>query len=419
MKTSSIKRILIVAESINAEDSSGSKANVALIKNLRRAGFDILVYHFTRRDIHLDDIPCISIKEKRGGFLFILSRIQRKLQHNLKINLAKYLEPIFGFSFTFLNDSNSFVEGLKGIKDYEPDIVLTLSKGASFRPHHALLCLPQFHHKWMAYIHDPYPFHIYPAPYDWSEPGFKQKIKFFEEVAAKCQWAAYPSVLLAEWMEDHFISFRSKRVVIPHQLNEESKQTQIILPNWFDPRRFNILHAGNLLKQRNPFPLIEAFQIFLSNNPEVKKHSRLLLVGSASYHLHNLKKKEDEIEQLFVSDGYVAYDEVLELQEKASVNVILESIAILSPFLPGKFPHCIAANKPILYLGPEKSEVMRLLGKEYSYWAKANDVEQISSKIEKLYFSWKTNPESLKLNREDLQKYLSVDYLEQTISNLT
>lgn len=418
LKTSSKKRILIVAESINAEDSSGSKANVTLIKNLRRAGFEILVYHYTRKDIHLDEIPCISIKEKRASFLFILSRIQRKLQHKLKINLAKYLEPFFGFSFTFLNDSKSIVAGLKGEKDYEFDLVITLSKGASFRPHHALLNLPQFHHKWMAYIHDPYPFHFYPAPYNWSEPGYQQKIEFFKEVAFKCQWTGYPSALLAEWMENHYSAFMNKRVIIPHQLNEESKKSDLVLANWFDPVKFNLLHAGNLMKQRDPFPLIAAFQNFLTNNPEAKLHAKLLLIGSASYHLYNLKKKEQEIGQLFVSNGYVAYNEVLNLQEQASVNVILESVAKVSPFMPGKFPHCVAANKPILHLGPDKSEVRRLLGKDYPFWTEANDVEKTTLMIEKLYFSWKRNQEALKLNREDLRSYLSIDHLKQQISNL-
>ena len=418
MKSSNQKRILVVAESIDAEDSSGSKANVALIWNLYKAGFQVLVYHYTRRKIHLEDIPCISIKENRSSSLFLLSRIQRKLQHTFRINLAKHLEPIFGFSFTFLNDSKSIAAALKKEIDFEPDIILTLSKGASFRPHHALLQLPEFHQKWMAYIHDPYPFHYYPQPYDWSEPGYKRKIEFFKEVAFNCKWAGYPSVLLADWMEGHYRYFCNKRVIIPHQLNGNRKHS-VVLPSWFDPEKFNILHAGNLMKQRDPFPLINAFQKFLNNNPNAKAEAQLLLIGKASYHLPELRKKAGETEQLFVSDGYVAYEEVLGMQELTSVNVILESFAEKSPFLPGKFPHCVAANKPILHLGPVKSEVRRLLGSDYIYWSEANDVDKISLVIERLYLGWKENPDSLRLNREDLKVYLSVNYLNQQISNLT
>ncbi|MGY5847683.1 UDP-glycosyltransferase [Salegentibacter sp. HM20] len=301
-------------------------------------------------------------------------------------------------------------------KDFQPDIILTLSKGASFRPHHAVLKLPNFHHKWMAYIHDPYPFHYYPEPYTWSEPGYLSKIAFFEAVAAQCKWAGYPSLLLAEWMEDHYQDFKNKRVIIPHQLNAEKKFCGV-LPDWFDPGKFNILHAGNLMKQRDPLPLIKAFQKFLLANPGVKREARLLLIGSASYHLSELKGLEEVVEELYISDGYVPYEEVLKMQEKAAVNVILESVAEMSPFLPGKFPHCIVTNKPILHLGPELSEVRRLLGAGYPYYAEANDIDEISLMLEKLYFSWKENGEILQAEWSELSKYLSAEHLEEQINN--
>ncbi|WP_424494759.1 UDP-glycosyltransferase [Salinimicrobium sp. GXAS 041] len=410
------KKILVVAESINVEDSSGSKANVALILNLKEAGFEVLVYHYTRKEIQLPGIQCIAIKEKRSNAVFLLSRLQRKLQHGLKINLAKHLEPKFGFSFTFFNDVRSMAAALRKEKDFRPDIVLTLSKGASFRPHYALLNTPNLHEKWMAYIHDPYPFHYYPKPYIWSEPGYEQKIKFFDQVSRQCRWTAFPSQLLKEWMEGFYPAFIEKGVVIPHQMREENEPVEVSA--YFDTEKFNLLHAGNLMKQRNPFPLIQAFQNFLRKHPDAASEICLLLVGSASYHISTLKKKEQKIEQLVVSDGYIPYDLVLKMQKKASANIILESAGEVSPFLPGKFPHCVAANKPIFHLGPEKSEVRRLLGSNYKYYAEADDVEMISAKLEKLYEKWKADPESLKLNREDLISYLSIDYLKKEIDNL-
>jgi glycosyltransferase involved in cell wall biosynthesis len=410
------KKILVVAESIDVEDSSGSKANVALILNLKDAGFEVLVYHYTRKEIQLPGVKCIAIKERRSNAVFLLSRIQRKLQHKLKVNLAKHLEPIFGFSFTFFNDVKGIAAALKKEKNFKPDIVLTLSKGASFRPHYALLDIPKFHNKWMAYIHDPYPFHYYPEPYNWSEPGYEQKIDFFKNVSRKCRWASFPSQLLKEWMEGFYPAFREKGVVIPHQMREESEPVEV--PEYFEPERFNLLHAGNLMKQRDPFPLIQAFQAFLKRNPGAASKARLLLLGNASYHISALRKKEQEIEQLVVSEGYVPYNLVLKMQENASANIILESAAEESPFLPGKFPHCVAANKPVFHLGPEKSEVRRLLGSGYEYYSEADDVEGVSAKLEKLYEKWKANPESLQLNREDLHSYLSIDYLKKEIDNL-
>jgi hypothetical protein len=417
LERSSLKKILVVAESINVEDSSGSKANVALIKNLKSAGFDLMVYHYTRREIKLETIPCKAIKENRRSLLFYLSRIQRKIQHAFNCDLSRYLEPCFGFSFTFLNDTKSIAAALMSEKNFQPDLVFTLSKGASYRPHHALLQLPMFHDKWIAYIHDPYPFHYYPKPYTWSEPGYQMKIEFFREVAAKCKCAGYPSLLLATWMENHYPHFKGKRIIIPHQSSTKNDYP-LTLPSWFDSKKFNLLHAGNLMKQRDPFPLIEGFLRFLDKNPAAEEEARLLLVGNASYHSANLKQYEVRIPQLFVSKGYMFYETVLQLQKAISVNVILESTAELSPFLPGKFPHCVTADKPILHLGPKKSEVHRLLGEEYEFHSEADDIEKISEKIENLYFNWKENNQNLILDKPNLKYYISADYLNEQIWNL-
>ena len=160
-------KILIIVDSIDVDDSSGSKANVALIQNLASCGFEVNVMHYTRKPITINELNCVAIPEKKWNLLYFLSRSERIFTRFSKINLNPYFESWFGFSFTFLNDSNSIAAAIKEQKDFQPDLVLTLSKGASFRSHHALLQVPELHSKWMAYVHDPYPFHFYPRPYNW------------------------------------------------------------------------------------------------------------------------------------------------------------------------------------------------------------------------------------------------------------
>ena len=106
-------RILVVVESVDVNDSSGSKANVALIQNLATCGFDMQVFHYTRKKIQLDSIPCFSIPEKKWNFLYLLSRTERVFTRLTKINLNPYLESWFGFSFTFFNDTNSIASEVK------------------------------------------------------------------------------------------------------------------------------------------------------------------------------------------------------------------------------------------------------------------------------------------------------------------
>jgi len=411
-----MKKILVVVDSINIEDSSGSKANVALINNLHEAGFELLVYHYTLRDIKLKNINTYAIPEIKSSAFYFLSRLQRVVSRNLKVNLAIFLERWFGFSFTFFNDTNSISTSLKKIK-FEPDLVFTLSKGASFRSHFAVLKVPHLHDKWIAYVHDPFPFHFYPRPYNWVESSYRQKEQFFNEVSLKARFSAFPSKLLKEWMSSYFPNFEKTGIIIPHQ-NEKYVVKNTSYPAYFDVSKFNLIHAGNLMKQRSPKGLIEGFKMFLKQNPAAKNDSRLILLGNASYHIEMLENYKQNSPEIYIHNGHKPFDEVYHLQNNVSVNIILEAKGEISPFLPAKFPHCIEANKTILSLAPYYSETRRLLGSDYEFWSEVDDVDKIASLIEKLYYLWKKNPGNLHLNRTDLEEYVSVSYLKEIINKM-
>jgi hypothetical protein len=409
-------KILVVVDSINIEDSSGSKANVALIQNLSEAGYEVLVYHYTLKQIKLKDVNCFAIPEIKYSFMYFLSRLQRVFSRWTNINLAPFFEQLFGFSFTFFNDTSGIIRALKKC-EFEPDLILTLSKGASFRPHYAVLKCSDLHHKWMAYIHDPYPFHYYPRPYTWVESGYKSKELFFLKVSEKAKYTAFPSLLLKEWMSSYFPDFLKTGVIIPHQ-NAKYNIQDTSFPDYFDATKFNLLHAGNLMKQRSPQGLIEGFKLFLNKNPEAVKEVKLILLGNASYHSKMLEEYQIDNPEMYIYNGNVTFDVVCNLQKNVSVNIILESKSEISPFLPAKFPHCVEANKKILSLAPYYSETRRLLGNDYPYWAEVYEVEKIAFIIENLYQLWKQNPDNLLLNRNDLVEYLSADNLKKIIIDL-
>lgn len=411
------KKILVVVDSIDVEDSSGSKANVALIQNLHAIGCTLKVVHFTLKNIQLTGITCISIKEQKFSINYLLSRTQRVFTRLTKININPFLERIFGFSFTFFNDVKSIEIALKKELSFQPDLVLTLSKGASFRPHYAMLKVPALHSKWLAYVHDPYPFHFYPRPYNWVETGYRQKEKFFRNVSEKANYSAFPSLLLKEWMGSYFPQFLKTGVVIPHQ-STNLNVTNTKLPNYFEPAKFTILHAGNLMKQRSPKGLVEGFKLFLNQVPEAKNKARLYLIGNASYHKELLQQFTAEVLELFVKIDNENFDAVYLMQQATCVNVILESKSEISPFLPGKFPHCVSANKPILLLAPYYSETRRLLGEDYPYITEVDNVVEIAALLEKLYEQWQQDNLKLHLNRPDLEGYVSKEYLKEIISSI-
>ena len=408
------KKILIVAESVDVDDSSGSKANIALIFNLHKVGYEVKVYHYTRKDILLKGISTVAIRENRRSALFFLSRVERLLRHKLNLDLHRPLEKIFGFSFTLYNDRNSISSSLKKIKVYEPDLVVTLSKGGSFRPHHALLKIPKWHHKWLAYMHDPYPMHHYPKPFTWYEPGYEKKEGFVRAVAQNAAIAGFPSELLMEWMGKFYPEYLRTGVTIPHQILEQ-KSDKTVASEFFTPRGFNLLHAGNLLGARNPEGLLLAFQDFLQTNPEANSLARLVFIGGNN---ERVQKAAESNPNIVATENYVEFNKVLKMQRSAAVNIILEAKSDISPFLPGKFPHCVSADRPILLLGPQKSEARRLLGNSYPYWSEIDDIKKIGSLLKDLYLKWRNVPENFRLNRPDLYSYLSEPYLKKVVDGI-
>lgn len=410
------KNILVIVESIDINDSSGTKGRVALINNLKKAGFNLKVYHYTQKEIELKGIHCIQIKELKWTMYYLLSRIQRVFTRITKINVNSYIERWLGFSFIFFNDVNSIEKALKKENEFEFDWVLTLSKAASFRPHKALLKFPKWHSKWLAYVHDPYPMHSYPRPYDWVEQGHQFKRNFFIDVTEKAKYLMYPSKLLAEWMESYYPLAQGKSIIVPHQIDESSIINANSTSLNFNFDYFNLVHAGNMMSARNPKALIDAFELFLEENPKAKQHSNLYFIGGSSIYDDYIKEKQ--LPQLYLSDRYLPFEEVLYIQQNASVNIVLEAKGPISPFLPGKFPHCIQANRPILLLGPYYSESKRLLGEKYPYWSEINDVNSIKNKIEIIYQNWPNENISKDIDYSELNEYLSYNFLKEVIIQL-
>lgn len=405
---------MVVAESLDPDSSSGGKANLALINNMVSAGFKVKVFHYTRKEIKIKGAESVSVPENRQSVLFLLSRTERYFRQYFKISLNPKIEKKTGFSFTLKNDRNSIISALKKEKEFQSDWVLTLSQGGSFRPHHALLNIPGWHSKWIAYIHDPYPMHWYPKPYTWRESGFAAKQAFMTKVADKCRYAAFPSLYLQEWMGTHYSPYNEKGIVIPHQLNQNfpsEKPEEVDLPS----DEFIVLHAGNMLQARQPQGLINGFKKFLFNNPNSR--ARFVHIGPTAHYKDYLLREAAENERIQVYCDNLPFKKVAWLQEKASVNIIIEAKAEFSPFLPGKFPHCIATGKPILLLGPPKSEVRRLLGENYSFWAEIDNEEKISQLLLELYENWETGQGNT--DYQEIKNYLSETHLKETIENLS
>lgn len=411
-----IQNILVVVDTIDENAGSGSKMNIALIQNLVKGGFNVTVLHYSRKEIVIENTLSINIPEITWSILYLLGKVVNIISRSSGLHLNHSIERFIGFSFSFLNDSNSIARSLRKGNYDKQDLIITLSQGASFRPHHALLKTPQLYTKWLAYIHDPYPFHLYPRPYQFYQDGYKQKEKFFKKMSQTAQYFAFPSLLLKEWMAYTFPSMQQRGVVIPHQISANLPVAEHT-PIRVDPSKFTLVHAGSATHQRSPIGLLKGFVHFLKNNPDAKTDCELYLLGPTDYSIEKLNEAAYYSPQVKINTAKIPFNEAYQSQQYASVNIILEAQSSISPFLPGKFAHCVQADKPILLLCPYYAETRRLLGENYPFWSEANDVEKIALIIENLYQIWKTKPHDMQLNRFDLIEYCGYRNLKIIIEN--
>jgi hypothetical protein len=411
-----VKKILVLTESIDLNDSSGAKANLALINNLNYLGFDLYVYHYTRKNLTLDGIKCYPIKEHKLNGFYFFAKLIVLLNRFFKIKFNLFFENKRGFSFTNEYDKISMIKALNKVT-IEPDLVLTLSKAASFRPHRALLHFPKWHNKWLAYIHDPYPFHCYPRPYDWIGPGDKQKMQFMQQVFDKASFIGFPSQLLSEWMYSYYPAKKNKIKIIPHQIDNNLKADKENLPKDFKISDINLVHAGALLGHRPPTALLIAFKRLLKQK-SIPENTVLWLVGGG---LDNFSSQINEFKKAFPNNlrtlNQVKFNVAFAMQYFANFNIVIESDSYLSPFLPGKLSHLIKANKPIIHIGPKLSEVNRLLSKEKLFLslthAEIKDVNDHLSNFINIKKEFYTN-DTIEFS-ENLVRYFSFNNLKKLI----
>lgn len=149
-----------------------------------------------------------------------------------------------------------------------------------------------------------------------------------------------------------------------------TKQPIYVITNGFDyekvsgitmDKAFSISHIGSLLSGRNPEILWRILKDISEENPSFKKSLQLKFVGAVS---EEVKKSLQENHLLEVAEfkPYVSHSEALKLQQQTQILLLVE---INSPetraIIPGKLFEYLAAQRPIVALGPEGSDIKSII----------------------------------------------------------
>lgn len=145
---------------------------------------------------------------------------------------------------------------------------------------------------------------------------------------------------------------------------------------------FTISHIGSLLSERNPTVLWQAIAEVVAEHAVLKKSLRIKLAGKVSEEVVDAIQKVGlgtHIELL----GYVSHQEALRLQRQARILLLIEIDAeITKGIIPGKLFEYLAAQRPILGIGPRDADVESIINETHAgTYCLYNEKEKIKSFI--------------------------------------
>ncbi|PKP25562.1 MAG: glycosyl transferase family 1 [Bacteroidetes bacterium HGW-Bacteroidetes-2] len=206
--------------------------------------------------------------------------------------------------------------------------------------------------KWIADFRDP-----------WTSIGYHHKLRLtnsskkkHERLEAKVLQSADIILVTSPTTKKQFQVLTDKPIeVITNGFDKE-----IVTSKYLDTK-FTISHIGSLLSERNPEFLWRILFQLIEENKDFAKDFELQLAGVVSeevltsLRLFGIDKNVRKL-------GYITHKEALFLQQKSQVLLLIEIDSIETrAIIPGKIFEYMAANRPILAIGPRESDMEEII----------------------------------------------------------
>ena len=155
--------------------------------------------------------------------------------------------------------------------------------------------------------------------------------------------------------------------------------------------KFSISHIGSLLSERNPKNLWYILAEICKKNTSFKKDLELKFAGAVSDEVKE-SLSEFNLDENSKFLGYVSHSEALKLQNESQVLLLVEiNSAETRAIIPGKLFEYLAAKRPIIALGPNKSDIEAIVdetksGRFFDY----SEDKELKNEILRLYKQYKT-----------------------------
>ena len=231
---------------------------------------------------------------------------------------------------------------------------------------------------WIADFRDP-----------WTSIGYHKKLKLTVKAQQKHEKLEFEVLNEAT----HIL------VTSPKTKTDFSRLTQTpisSITNGFDEERveqspldekFSLAHIGSLLEDRNPMILWEVLAELKQELPDFEHNLKIELIGRVGDSVIETIEKFGLKKNLEVP-GYLSHQEALVKQRSAQLLLLLEiDSEETQVIIPGKLFEYLAAQRPIIALGPKDSDVTDIIAKAkgghyYTYADKQGLKEELRKKYE-------------------------------------
>ncbi len=249
--------------------------------------------------------------------------------------------------------------------------------------------------KWIADFRDP-----------WTSIGYHKELKLTIKSAQKHKDLEKEVLTKADTILT--TSFTTKQ-----EFAEITQKPIHVITNGYDiesiekpplDKKFTISHIGSLLSKRNPHILWQALSEILQENAQFQSDFQLQLIGKVSSEIIDTIK-EFQLDPYLNVLGYVSHTEALKYQRSSQVLLLIEIDSFETiGIIPGKLFEYMAAERPILSIGPKQSDVEKILkdtnaGKYFNY----DNLEEVKQYILDCYQKYQQN--NLKVHGIGLQYF--------------
>jgi glycosyltransferase involved in cell wall biosynthesis len=249
--------------------------------------------------------------------------------------------------------------------------------------------------KWVADFRDP-----------WTTIGYHKELKLSNAAAKKHKELEHEVLNTADHVivtspttKKEFEAITAKPVTVitnGYDVENIGRQTP--------DEKFTLAHIGSFLSERNPLALWQALQELIAENEAFKQAFQLKLIGAVSAEV--LASINSAGLAGFVNNmGYVSHNTALAEQRKSQVLLLVEiNSEDTKCIIPGKLFEYMAAERPILAIGPEGADLAEIIkATNTGMFATYSEKEKIKNTLLEFFGQYKDR--SLKAHAIGLQYY--------------